>query len=116
SYGSYVPYRRLERSAIAAGLRTPGGKGGGPIASFHEDTRPTAVEAARDALKAAPPGDVQALIFATTTPPYAEKLSAAVIGAATMLPTEIRASDMTGSGRRRVAAVVPGGRAIGGGA
>ncbi len=45
-----------------------------------------AVEAARDALKAAPPGDVQALIFATTTPPYAEKLSAAVIGAAAQLP------------------------------
>ena len=60
-----------------------------------------AVEAARDALKSAPPGDVQALIFATTTPPYAEKLSAAVIGAAAQLPAEIRASDMTGSVPRR---------------
>ena len=82
SYGSYVPYRRLKRSAIAAVLGTPAGKGERAIASFDEDSVSMAVEAARDALKGAPPADVQALIFATTTPPYAEKLSAAVIGAA----------------------------------
>ena len=97
SYGSYVPYRRLKRSAIAAVLGTPAGKGERAIASFDEDSVSMAVEAARDALKSAPPGEVQALIFATTTPPYAEKLSAAVIGAAAQLPAEIRASDMTGS-------------------
>jgi 3-hydroxy-3-methylglutaryl CoA synthase/uncharacterized OB-fold protein len=116
SYGSYVPYRRLKRSAIAAVLGTPAGKGERAIASFDEDSVSMAVEAARDALKAAPPGDVQALIFATTTPPYAEKLSAAVVAAAAMLPAEIRASDMTGSVRAGISALLQGADAIGGGA
>src|SRR5579863_696574 len=116
SYGSYVPYRRLKRSAIAAVLGTPAGKGERAIASFDEDSVSMAVEAARDALKAAPPGDVQALIFATTTPPYAEKLSAAVIGAAAMLPAEIRASDMTGSVRAGMSALLQGADAVSGGA
>src|SRR5579862_3764411 len=116
SYGSYVPYRRLKRSAIAAVLGTPAGKGERAIASFDEDSVSMAVEAARDALKSAPPGVVQALIFATTTPPYAEKLSAAVIGAATQLPAEIRASDMTGSVRAGMSAILQGADAVSGGA
>ena len=116
SYGSYVPYRRLKRSAIAAVLGTPTGKGERAIASFDEDSVSMAVEAVRDALKAALPGDVQALIFATTTPPYAEKLSAAVIGAAAMLPAEIRASDMTGSVRAGLSALLQGADAVSGGA
>ncbi len=116
SYGSYVPYRRLKRSAIAAVLGTPAGKGERAIASFDEDSVSMAVEAARDALKSAPPGDVQALIFATTTPPYAEKLSAAVIGAAAQLPAEIRASDMTGSVRAGMSAILQGADAVSGGA
>src|ERR1700687_281675 len=116
SYGSYVPYRRLKRSAIAAVLGTPGGKGERAIASFDEDSVSMAVEAVRDALKAAPPGDVQALIFATTTPPYAEKLSAAVIGAAAMLSAEIRASDMTASFRAGMSALLHGADEIAGGA
>ena len=116
SYGSYVPYRRLKRSAIAAVLGTPAGKGERAIASFDEDSVSMAVEAARDALKAAPPGDVQALIFATTTPPYAEKLNAAVVGAAAQLPAEIRASDMTGSVRAGMSAMLQGADAVSGGA
>ena len=39
SYGSYVPYRRLKRSAIAAVLGTPAGKGERAIASFDEVVR-----------------------------------------------------------------------------
>ncbi len=116
SYGSYVPYRRLKRSAIAAVLGTPSGKGERAIASFDEDSVSMSVEAARDALKASPPGDIQALIFATTTPPYAEKLNAAVIGAATMLRQEIRASDMTGSVRAGISALLQGADAVSGGA
>jgi 3-hydroxy-3-methylglutaryl CoA synthase/uncharacterized OB-fold protein len=116
SYGSYVPYRRLKRSAIAAVLGTPAGKGERAIASFDEDSVSMAVEAVRDALKAAPPGDVQALFFATSTPPYAEKLSAAVIGAAAQLPLEIRAADLTGSVRAGMTALLQGADAVSGGA
>src|SRR5205807_1475005 len=52
-----------------------------------------------DALKAAPNAVPEALFFATTTAPYGEKLNAAIIGAATRLPIEIRAADLTGSTR-----------------
>jgi 3-hydroxy-3-methylglutaryl CoA synthase/uncharacterized OB-fold protein len=99
SYGSYVPYRRLKRSAISAVLGVPGGRGERAVASFDEDSISMAVEALRDALKGAPNAIPEALFFATTTPPYGEKLNAAIVGAATRLPTEIRAADLTGSTR-----------------
>jgi hydroxymethylglutaryl-CoA synthase len=99
SYGSYVPYRRLKRSAISAVLGVPGGRGERAVASFDEDSISMAVEALRDALKGAPNAVPEALFFATTTPPYGEKLNSAIIGAATRLPTEIRAADLTGSTR-----------------
>jgi hydroxymethylglutaryl-CoA synthase len=97
SYGSYVPYRRLKRAAIAAVLGGPVGRGERAVASFDEDSVSMAVEALRDALKHVNPAAVTSLIFATTTPPYAEKLNAAIVGAAALLPAEIRAADMTGS-------------------
>src|SRR5215469_11562415 len=97
SYGSYIPYRRLKRAAIAAMLGTPAGKGEKAVASFDEDSVSMGVEALRDAVKAAPGAVPNALLFATTTPPYAEKLNAAIVGAAARLPMEVRASDVTGS-------------------
>src|SRR6516225_217087 len=99
SYGSYIPYRRLKRSAISAVLGVPAGRGERAVASFDEDSISMAVEALRDALKSAPQALPNALFFATTTPLYGEKLNAAIIGAATQLPTEIRAADLTGSTR-----------------
>ena len=100
SYGSYVPYRRLKRAAIAQVLGIPAGKGERAVASFDEDSVSMAVEAARDALARRPRRTTSAaLFFATTTPPYAEKLNAALVGAAAQLPLEIRAADLTGSMR-----------------
>jgi hydroxymethylglutaryl-CoA synthase len=99
SYGSYIPYRRLKRAAISAVLGIPAGRGERAVASFDEDSVSMAAEALRDALKGAPHSTPNSLLFATTTPPYAEKLNAAIIGAATALPTEIRAADLTGSTR-----------------
>ncbi len=99
SYGSYVPYRRLKRAAIAQVLGIPAGKGERAVASFDEDSVSMAVEAVRDALAGSPTTNVRTLLFATTTPPYAEKLNAALVGAAAQLPLEIRAADLTGSPR-----------------
>jgi 3-hydroxy-3-methylglutaryl CoA synthase/uncharacterized OB-fold protein len=104
SYGSYVPYRRLARAAIAAVLGTPAEKGERAVASFDEDSVSMAVEAARDALRLAPSASVDSLFFATTTPPYADKLNAAIVGAAAQLPLEIRAADLTGSVRAGLSA------------
>ncbi|MGH7840975.1 MAG: OB-fold domain-containing protein [Candidatus Binataceae bacterium] len=99
SYGSYIPYRRLKRAAIAAMLGVPAARGERAVASFDEDSVSMAVEALRDALKGAPQTTISSLLFATTTPPYGEKLNAALVGAATQLPAEIRAADLTGSTR-----------------
>ena len=106
SYGSYIPYRRLKRAAIAAMLGVPAARGERAVASFDEDSVSMAVEALRDALKAAPAPDVRSLVFATTTPPYAEKLNAALVGAGALLPAEIRASDSTGSIRAGLSALL----------
>lgn len=108
SYGSYVPYRRLKRAAIGQALGIPGGKGERAVASFDEDSVSMAAEAARDAMRAAAGAPVGALLFATTTPPYAEKLNAAIVGAAARLPLEIRAADLTGSVRAGLAALLQG--------
>ena len=70
-YGSYVPYFRLQRAAIGAG------KGERAVASYDEDSVSMAVEAARDAVRGG--ADVDTLLFATTSPPYAEKLNAATV-------------------------------------
>src|SRR5271170_1865332 len=116
SYGSYVPYRRLKRAAIAQVLGVAAGKGERAIASFDEDSVSMAVEALRDALRGAPGPGVEGLLFATTTPPYAEKLNAAIVGAATQLPAEIRAADLTGSVRAGLSAMLQAADAVNGGA
>ncbi len=116
SYGSYVPYRRLKRSSIAAVLGNAAGKGERSVASFDEDSVSMAVEASRDALRSGSAADVQALFFATTTAPYAEKLNAAIVGAAAQLPLEIRASDLTGSVRAGIGALLQAADSVRGGA
>jgi 3-hydroxy-3-methylglutaryl CoA synthase/uncharacterized OB-fold protein len=116
SYGSYVPYRRLKRGAIAQVLGVAAGKGERSVASFDEDSVSMAVEALRDAMRGAPGSGVQGLLFATTTAPYAEKLNAAIVGAAAQLPAEIRAADLTGSVRAGLSALLQAADAVGSGA
>ena len=108
AYGSYVPYRRLKRAAIAQVLGVAASKGERAVASFDEDSASMAVEAVRDALKAAPAGTIGTLLFATTTPPYGEKLNATVVGAAARLPGSIRAMDVTGSVRAGLTSLLQG--------
>ena len=115
SYGAYVPYRRLKRAAIAEMLGVPAEKGERAVASFDEDSVSMAVEAARDALRAAPVCRIDALFFATTTPPYADKLNAAIVGAAALLPLELRAVDCTGSVRAGLSAFLQAADSVRGG-
>src|SRR5689334_19577636 len=108
SYGCYVPYRRLKRAAIAQVLGVPAEKGERAVASFDEDSVSMAVEASRDALRLAGGAPIDALLFATTTPPYADKLAAALVGAALRLPAELRATDSTGSVRAGLSSLLQG--------
>lgn len=96
-YGTYVPYFRLQRAAMGAG------RGERAVASYDEDAVSLATEAAREALRGA--GTVDTLVFATTSPAYAEKLNAATVQAALDLPETIRSLELGASSRMGVAAL-----------
>ncbi len=113
AYGAYVPYSRLQRSAITAALGTGGGRGTRAVASYDEDATSMAVEAGRMLMRSAPDGlTPDAIYFATSTPPYLDKTNANVIHAALDLPSRVFAGDVGGSPRSVNAALRA---AIGGG-
>lgn len=106
SYGVYLPYWRLQRSAITSTLGAGGGRGTRSVASYDEDTTSLGVEAGRVALRNAPAGaDVGLLAFATTDPAYLDKTNATAIHAALGLPTAVPAFDAVGSVRSAVGAI-----------
>ena len=115
SVAGYVPYRRLQRSAVAQVFGNGGGKGSRAVASHDEDTTTMGVEAARLALRAAPTVAPDGLWFATATPAYLDKTNATAIHAALRLPAEVPAFDFGGALRSGVGAVVSALRAEGSG-
>ncbi|HVM64671.1 MAG TPA: OB-fold domain-containing protein [Acidimicrobiales bacterium] len=103
--GGYVPFRRLDRRAIAAVAGTGGGSGTRSVASYDEDTTTMGFEAARNALRASPGAPVRALWFATTTPAYADRTNATAVHAALRLDRDVVAADAAGAVRSSVAAL-----------
>jgi hydroxymethylglutaryl-CoA synthase len=104
SVGVYLPVYRLSREDIG---RMWGGRGTGgakAVAGYDEDTMTMAVTAALDCLGRGKSG-VNGLFLATTTAPYKEKLSAAVVAAAADLPGECHTADFTDSLRAGTAAL-----------
>ncbi len=101
-YGSYVPFFRLDRKA--AGIGRAGERA---VASYDEDSASMAVEACREALRGQEI-TVDTLLFATTSPGYAEKLSAATVHAAANLPQAVAALDVGGSARAGVSSLLQG--------
>ena len=99
-YGSYVPYFRLSRSALGAG------RGERAAASYDEDTVSMAVEASREAIAA--DSALDALVFATTNPPYAEKSNAATIHAALSLPASVASVELGATSRAGLSALLLG--------
>ena len=104
-YGAYVPFFRLQRSAIANALQTMTGPGERAVASYDEDTTSLAVEAGRIALRTLGDTPVGALHFATAAPAYLDKTNANAIHAALGLDTSAPAYDMVGSVRSGVGAL-----------
>ena len=103
SAGGYVPYRRLDRSEIAAFFGAGGGRGTRSVASYDEDTTTMGVEAARFALRSASDGaEPDALWFATANPAYLEKTNATAIHAALRLDQFTPAIDTGGAVRSGV--------------
>ena len=90
AYGAYVPRFRL-------GASTAGWNSGTErsVANFDEDSVTMAVAAGLDCLRGRDRQSVDGLIFATTTPPYAEKQCAAIIAEALDLRRDIFSADVT---------------------
>jgi hydroxymethylglutaryl-CoA synthase len=103
SAGGYVPYRRLDRSEIAAFFGSGGGRGARSVAAYDEDTTTMGVEAARFALRSAGDGaEPDALWFATANPAYLEKTNATAIHAALRIDQLTPAVDTGGAVRSGV--------------
>ena len=90
AYGGYVPRYRL--GAESSGWNSSQERS---IANFDEDSVTMAVAAGLDCLRDQDRQTVDGLIFATTTPPYAEKQCASIIATALDLRRDIFAADIT---------------------
>ena len=103
SAAGYVPYWRLQRSAIGS-FHGTSGKGTRSVASYDEDTTTLGVAAARLALgpEGPCPTDVW---FATSSPTYLEKTNATIVHAALSLPTTTGAFDLGGAVRSGIGAL-----------
>ena len=99
-HGAYIPYHRL--GAGTAGWQ---GKKERAVAAYDEDALTMGVAAARDCLEGIGRGEVDALYFASTTTPYAEKQAAATLAAALHLNRATFTSDVTGSLRSATVAL-----------
>jgi hydroxymethylglutaryl-CoA synthase len=111
AYGAYVPLRRLQRAAIlkahewfAPGLRGLAG-GERAIANWDEDPITMAVEAARDCLAGRATRQVDALVLASTTLPFADRQNAGVVKEALVLDDAIASLDIGGSLRAGTSAL-----------
>ena len=104
-YGAYLPYWRLQRSAIGQALGSGGGRGTRTVASYDEDTTSMGVESARRCLAALPEDyDPGLVAFSTTEPAYADKTNATAIHAALGLPDRLPAFDAVGAIRSGIGA------------
>ena len=91
AWGTYLPYWRLQRAAIAGVLGSGGGRGTRAVASHDEDTTTLGVEAGRRALAVGPgAGAVQDLFLSTPDPAYLDKTSATTVHAALGLGRAVR--------------------------
>jgi hydroxymethylglutaryl-CoA synthase len=96
SIGAYVPQYRLSREEIGRMWQVKGSAGEKAVAGYDEDTVTMAVAAAMDCMK----GNntkTDGLYLATTTAPYKEKQSAAIIAGAVDLGQECDTADFTNS-------------------
>ena len=90
AFGAYVPRYRLGPATDGWGSRVERS-----VANFDEDSVTMAVAAGLDCLTGHDRQDIDGLLFATTTPPYAEKGCASIIATALDLRRDIFTADIT---------------------
>ena len=115
SFGGYVPRLRLQRKAAASANAwfapnlMGAAKGERSMANWDEDSITMAVEAGRDCLPGADPllsrAHIDAIYFASTTAPFADRQNAGVVAAALSLPETVSSADFGGSQRAATSAL-----------
>lgn len=124
SFGAYIPRLRLQRQAIgeANAWFAPGNaraKGERAMANWDEDSVTMAVEAGRDCLPAADAiadrAFVDAIYFASTSMPFADRQNGGIAARALSLSENISSFDLTASQRAGTSALIAGLDAVAGG-
>lgn len=95
--GAYLPAHRINRTTLANALGQYPLPGRRTVANGDEDSLTMAVEAALDCCGFKPGVDLDGVYFATTTPPYQEKLGSALLASVLGLPDTVETHDFTGS-------------------
>lgn len=95
-WGAYVPAWRLDRAMLGRAWDTPSLPGERAVSAGDEDALTMGVEAALACLGDSSAGEIDAIFFATTTAPYAEKQAAATI-AGVLDRSDVRTTDVTGT-------------------
>ena len=104
SIGAHIPVYRLSRDEIASAWSVWSIGGTKAVAGYDEDTVTMAVAATLDCLSRKAT-DVNGFSLATTTAPYREKQSAAIIASAVDLPGECHTTDITDTLRASTIAI-----------
>src|SRR5262249_60556399 len=99
AFGTYVPRYRLARELIAQQWGQPAMGGEKAVAGHDEDSLTLAVNAALNALPDGTARDLDAIYFASTTPPYREKQSAVTVATVLDTGSAVRAPCFSGSVR-----------------
>ena len=97
TFGSYIPYLRLDRGVISRIWGRPSIGGERSVANNDEDAITMAVEASRNCMGPQGMDLVEGLFFATTSAPYKEKMNASLIATAADLKREITTTDFAHS-------------------
>jgi hydroxymethylglutaryl-CoA synthase len=105
-YGSCIPSYRLPREVIAQEWGLPSMPGEKAVANHDEDSLTLAVNAAINCVPSGVPARVDAVFFASTTPPYREKQSAATVAAVLDTGVQVRTADFTDSLRAGTSALL----------
>jgi 3-hydroxy-3-methylglutaryl CoA synthase/NAD(P)-dependent dehydrogenase (short-subunit alcohol dehydrogenase family) len=112
SYGGYIPRLRLNRASIVQhiGWLAPAivtvAQGERSFCNWDEDSLTMAVAAARDCLAGMDKTEVDALYLASTTLPFADRLSAGIVATALNLRDEVLTADFASSLKAGTSALV----------
>jgi 3-hydroxy-3-methylglutaryl CoA synthase len=112
SFGAYLPWRRLQRKAIASANTwfNPGlkgqAKGERTIANWDEDAITMGIEAARDGLAGFDRSRVTHAVLASTTHPFADRLNIGIAAGALGLADTVGAQDTGGTMRAGTSALI----------